>query len=67
MTKTQVHIVFKNAPEYGSDCDSGNEFIGVFFDRASAEKWIAECKRPSQYFIETYEQPEEGMAHEVFG
>lgn len=64
MTKTQVHIVFKNTSEW---TDSGNEFIGVFFDRASAEKWISECKRPSQYFIETYEQPESGMAHEVFG
>lgn len=65
MTKTQVHIVFRNTSEWSDE--SFNEFIGVFFDIPSAEKWIAECKRPKQYYIETYEQPEEGMAHEVFG
>lgn len=63
MTKVQVHIVFKEVSgwEY-----SGNEFVGVFFDRKSAKDWIAECKQPHKYFIETYEQPESGIAHEVF-
>ena len=59
---TKVHIVFKNVPSNAS----GNEFVGVFFDRKSAEDWIAECKHPHKYFIETYEQPEAGIAHEVF-
>ena len=62
MTKTQVHIVFCNNPAN----NSGNEFIGVFFNRAEAEEWIAATRIPSKYFIETYEQPEAGMAHEVF-
>jgi hypothetical protein len=62
MTKTQVHIVFK---ESVLSC-SGNEFIGVFFDRTSAEVFIAERPNSSRYFIETYEAPESGMAHEVF-
>jgi hypothetical protein len=63
VTKIKVYIVFKeiNGWEY-----SGNEFIGVFFDRSSAEVWIAKCARPNKYFIETYEQPEAGMASEVF-
>lgn len=63
MTKTRVHIVFKEPGGYDY---SGNEFIGVFFDRKSAEDWIATAKRPEKYFIETYEQPEAGMAPEVF-
>ena len=62
MTKTQVHIVFKN------DCESysGNSFVGVFFSRESAETWIKGRRYPHEYFIATYEQPEEGMAEEVF-
>ena len=63
MTKTQVHIVFKEA---GAFSNSGNEFIGVFFDRTSAEVFIAERPNSKRFFIETYEQPEAGMAHEVF-
>jgi hypothetical protein len=60
MTKTRVFIVLKEQ-------DSGSEFVGVFFDRPSAEKWISECKRPTVYFIETYEQPESGgIASEVW-
>lgn len=62
MTKIQVHIVFRRTMQN----ETGNQFIGVFFDRESAEQWIAECRVPSKYFIETYEQPEAGMAHEVF-
>jgi hypothetical protein len=58
----RVYIVFKNV----STNSTGNEFVGVFFDRKSAEEWIAECYSPFKYFIETYEQPAEGMAHEVF-
>jgi hypothetical protein len=57
--KTRVYIVFK-------DISSGNEFVGVFFDRKSAEDYIAECRFPFKYFIETYEQPEAGMAHEIY-
>lgn len=64
MTKIQVHIVFKESPS--PEHNSGNEFIGVFFDRKSAVDWIKERKHPYRYFIETYEQPEAGMAHEVF-
>lgn len=62
MTKTQVHIVFKTA------CGgySGSSFVGVFFSRESAAAWIKGRKNPSKYFIETYEQPEDGMAEEVF-
>lgn len=63
MTKTQVHIVFRNPSGFDY---SGPEFIGVFFDRKSAEEWIAGRDRPKKYFIETYEQPESGIAHEVF-
>ena len=63
MTKTRVHVVFK--PISGWEY-SGNEFVGVFFTRESAETWIKERKNPSVYFIETYEQPEDGMAEEVF-
>jgi hypothetical protein len=62
MSKNQVHIVFKNV----STNSTGNEFVGVFFDRKSAEDYIAECYSPFKYFIETYERPEAGMAHEVF-
>ena len=63
MTKTQVHIVFKEA---GGFSNGGTEFIGVFFDRKSAQDWIAATARPEKFFIETYEQPESGIAHEVF-
>jgi hypothetical protein len=63
MTKTQVHIVFKEA---GAFSNGGNEFIGVFFDRTSAEVFIAERPNSKRFFIETYEQPESGIAHEVF-
>ena len=66
MTKTRVYIVFREDSKL-SNSNSGNEFIGVFFDRAQAEEWIKWTSKPSQYFIESYEQPEEGMAHEVFG
>ena len=62
-TNTQVHIVFKEASGVSY---SGNEFIGVFFDRQSAQEWIKTTTRPEKYFIETYEQPEQGIAHEVF-
>lgn len=63
MTKTQVHIVFKEAGNFST---GGNEFIGVFFDRKSAEEWIWQRKDSKRFFIETYEQPESGIAHEVF-
>lgn len=61
--KTRVYIVFK--PVSGWEY-SGNEFVGVFFSRESAEAWIKERKVPHNYFIETYEQPEDGMAEQVF-
>ena len=62
-TTTRVHIVFKEAKE----AYSGQEFVGVFFDRKSAEEWIAARGGSARFFfIETYEQPAEGMAHEVF-
>jgi hypothetical protein len=63
-TTAKVHIVFRHASE-GNDY-SGNEFVGVFFDRKSAEVFIAKKQNHYDYFIETYEQPAEGMAHEVF-
>ena len=63
MNKVQVHIVFRNSSRF--EC-SGSEFVGVFFDRKSAQDWIAGHDKPNRYFIETYEQPEAGMAHEVF-
>ena len=63
MNKVQVHIVFK---EVFGGWEPENKFVGCFFDRKSAEDWIAKTQRPSIYFIETYEQPEFGMAHEVF-
>jgi hypothetical protein len=63
MTKIQVHIVFKEPSGFDY---SGPEFVGVFFDRKSAEDWIAGRQKPNRYYIETYEQPAEGMAHEVF-
>ena len=62
MNKVQVHIVFRQ----NQVCPSGNEFIGVFFDRTSAEVFIAERPDPERYFIETYEQPGPGEKHEVF-
>lgn len=61
--KIQVHIVFRESREYSR---SGNEFIGVFFDRKSAEVFIAERPNPSGFFIETYDKPEAGKKHEVF-
>ena len=62
MNNTTVCIVFKEVPSN----TSGNEFVGVFFDRKSAQDWIAGCDKPNKYFIETYEKPESGIAHEVF-
>jgi hypothetical protein len=59
----KVYIVFRQTREYHF---SGNEFIGVFFDRTSAEVFINERPDPSKYFIETYEKPEIGESHEVF-
>jgi hypothetical protein len=53
--KIRVFIVLKEE-RYGS------EFVGVFFDRPSAEKWISQRNHPKRYFIETYEQSESGMA-----
>ena len=69
--KIQVHIVFRDAREYSYQkyseySYSGNEFIGVFFDRESAEAFIAERPNPSEFFIETYDKPEAGKKHEVF-
>lgn len=61
--KPRVYIVFKPVSGWGH---SGNEFVGVFFKRESAETWIKERKAPHKYFIETYEQPKDGMAEEVF-
>ena len=60
----KVYIVFKNV----SSNTTGNEFVGVFFNRKAAEDYIAfaGCYGPWKFFIETYEQPEAGMAHEVF-
>lgn len=63
MNKVQVHIVFRQTREYHF---SGNEFIGVFFDRTSAEVFVAERPDPERYFIETYDKPEVGQQHEVF-
>ena len=63
MNKVQVHIVFRNPSGFAY---SDPEFVGVFFDRKSAQDWIAGCDKPHRYFIETYEQPAAGMAHEVF-
>lgn len=60
--KTRVYIVFKEV----RSSYTGNEFVGVFFSRGSAETWIKGRQYPHEYFIETYEQPEEGMAEEVF-
>jgi hypothetical protein len=62
-TKLKVYIVFREARE---NSYSGNNFVGVFFDRKSAEGFIAEKQNNYDYFIETYEQPEAGMAHEVY-
>lgn len=62
MSNTTVYIVFKNAPSN----TTGNEFVGVFFNRKSAEDYIAGCYRPWEFFIETYKQPHAGVAHEVF-
>jgi hypothetical protein len=59
----KVYIVFRQTREYHF---CGNEFIGVFFDRTSAEVFINERPIPERYFIETYEKPEIGIAHEVF-
>ena len=59
----KVYIVFRQTREYHF---SGNEFIGVFFDRTSAEVFINERPIPEIYFIESYEKPEEGKSHEVF-
>ena len=58
----KVYIVFKNAPSNAT----GNEFVGVFFNRKAAEDYIAGCYYPWEFFIETYQQPQAGMAHEVF-
>ena len=66
MNKVQVHIVFKDFKEVSGWEYYGNEFVGVFFDRKSAQDWIDGRDVPHRYFIETYEQPEAGMAHEVF-
>jgi len=64
MTKTQVHIVFKIP---GGFDYSGPQFVGVFFDKKSAEDWIAGRKKPHhKYYIETYEKSEAGMAQEVW-
>jgi hypothetical protein len=63
MTKTLVHIVFK---EPGGFPYSGPQFVGVFFDKTSAEVFIAEREKPHRYYIETYEQAEAGMAQEVW-
>lgn len=60
--KPRVYIVFKEVPS----SYTGNEFVGVFFSRESAETWIKGRRYSHEYFIETYEQPEDGMAEEVF-
>ena len=57
--KIRVIIVLKEE-------DYGSEFVGVFFDRPSAEKWISERKYPRRYFIEIYEQSESGIAIEIW-
>ena len=62
MSNTTVYIVFKDVPSN----TSGNEFVGVFFDRKSAEEWIWQRKDSKSFFIETYEQPATGVHHEVF-
>lgn len=64
MDKVKVYIVFRQTRDYHF---CGNEFIGVFFDRTSAEVFVAERPNPERYFIETYEQPGPGEKHEVFG
>lgn len=61
--KTRVYIVFNNVGRFDY---SGPAFVGVFFSRESAETWIKGRKAPHNYFIEAYEQPEDGMAEEVF-
>ena len=60
--KIRVYIVFKEVPS----SYTGNEFVGVFFTRENAETWIQGRRFPRVYFIESYEQPEDGMAEEVF-
>ena len=60
--KIRVYIVFKENNSFYS----GNEFVGVFFSKENAEKWISSRKVPRKYFIETYEKPENGMAEEVY-
>jgi homospermidine synthase len=57
----QVHIVFRECQGVPS-C----EFVGVFFDRPSAEQFIKQRPDPSKFFIETYDKPEPGKQHEVF-
>lgn len=61
--KPRVYIVFHKA---GGFDYSGPAFVGVFFSRESAETWIKGRQYPRVYFIETYEQPKDGMAEEVF-
>jgi len=51
MTKVQVYIVFRDPSNLNTD------FVDVFFDRKSAEDWIAATKHPEKYFIKTYTQP----------
>jgi hypothetical protein len=63
MSKVTVYIVFRQTRHHTS---SGNEFIGVFFDRASAEQFIVERINSFLYYIETYQQPQPGCQHQVF-
>lgn len=63
MNKVTVYIVFRHAREYHY---CGSEFIGVFFDRPSAEQFVAERPNNSRYYIEAYCSPEPGQLHQVF-
>jgi hypothetical protein len=66
MNKSQVSVVFK----VSKVTRSGNEFVGVFFDRKRAEDWIqsqpVDKQRDRLYFVEDYEQPLPGETEEVF-
>lgn len=66
INKLKVSVVFK----VSKATRSGNEFVGLFFDRKRAEDWIKSQpiakQRDRLYFVEDYEQPLLGETEEVF-
>jgi hypothetical protein len=62
----QVYVIFK----VSKVTRSGNEFVGVFFDRNRAEDWIKyqpiAKQQDCRYFVVQYEQPVSGVTEEVF-